>query len=269
MNIVSIDIGIKNLAICIIKINQNNFEIIYWNVINLCDDTPKKCIYINKNKSCTNNAKFYNCDKCYCKKHSDKTDYVLPCANLKNYKKLKLLDLTELIEKYNIPCSNSPNKTNYIAAICDFIEKHQLSPIENINANNVDLINLGIKLKETFDIIDFTDVNCVLIENQISPIANRMKCLQGMIAQYFIMNEINNIHFISSANKLKLFLDNKKTTYSERKKIGIKYCNDTLVKNNIDDKWKIYFNINKKADDLADCFLQAYWYIITNTLIKI
>jgi hypothetical protein len=50
------------------------------------------------------------------------------------------------------------------------------------------------------------------------PIANRMKTLQGMIAQYFIMNNVINIEFISACNKLKDFNTNKNTTYSERKK---------------------------------------------------
>ena len=32
------------------------------------------------------------------------------------------------------------------------------------------------------------------------------------------------LSFISAANKLKLFCDNKKTTYKERKQLGIQYC---------------------------------------------
>ena len=34
-------------------------------------------------------------------------------------------------------------------------------------------------------------IDIVLIENQLSPVAIRMKSLQGMISQYFIMNNIN------------------------------------------------------------------------------
>ena len=36
----------------------------------------------------------------------------------------------------------------------------------------------------------------VIIENQISPIANRMKTIQGMITQYFIMKNIYNVEYI-------------------------------------------------------------------------
>ena len=34
---------------------------------------------------------------------------------------------------------------------------------------------------------DIESITHVFIENQISPIANRMKTIQGMLAQYFIM----------------------------------------------------------------------------------
>ena len=39
----------------------------------------------------------------------------------------------------------------------------------------------------------------------------------GMITQYFIQNNKNNIHFVNASNKLKEFLGDKKTSYSERK----------------------------------------------------
>ena len=45
----------------------------------------------------------------------------------------------------------------------------------------------------------------VLIENQIGPIALRMKTLQGMIMQHFIERGIPLIEEISATNKLKEF----------------------------------------------------------------
>ena len=62
-------------------------------------------------------------------------------------------------------------------------------------------------------------IDVVLIENQIGKIAIRMKSLQGMIAQYFIQKNIPTIEFISSKNKL--YFIKYKTTYKERKQLGI------------------------------------------------
>ena len=78
------------------------------------------------------------------------------------------------------------------------------------------------------------------------------------------MKNMNNILFVSATNKLKEFIDNKKTIYSERKKIGIEETKKLLLKMDNDniskDKIIEMFHSHKKKDDLADCFLQAIWY---------
>ena len=104
-------------------------------------------------------------------------------------------------------------------------------------------------------------IDYVLIENQISTIATRMKTLQGMITQYFIMRDIKNIEFISSSNKLKEFLDKKKTTYAERKKMGITITKEIINQSDMLHCWDETFSSSKKKDDLADCFLQGRWFI--------
>ena len=105
---------------------------------------------------------------------------------------------------------------------------------------------------------DIDTIDMVIIENQISPIANRMKTIQGMLSQYFLMkNNTLDIEFISSMNKLKD--DEIHDTYSERKKAGIKKCLDMIEKTHTE--WTPFFQVHKKKDDLADCFLQGMWYI--------
>ena len=112
------------------------------------------------------------------------------------------------------------------------------------------------------------DIDCIIIENQIAPIANRMKTIQGMIAQYFIMNNIKTIEFISSSNKLKQWVK-KKTSYNERKKIGINITLELINKNNQFKQWDNVFVKHKKKDDLADCYLQGIWYLQEHNLIEL
>ena len=77
-------------------------------------------------------------------------------------------------------------------------------------------------LKEEFEkLFENTTIDCVIVENQIGPLALRMKTLQGMIMQHFIEKGVPLVEEISASNKLKEFIGNKKTTYSERKKSGI------------------------------------------------
>jgi hypothetical protein len=93
-----------------------------------------------------------------------------------------------------------------------------------------------------------------------------MKTIQGMIAQYFIMRNVENIHFISSVNKLKNLQtqedkdkDKDPTSYSERKKMGIKKTIELLT--NTDSSLLTFFNKHSKKDDLADCYLQGLYFL--------
>jgi hypothetical protein len=150
------------------------------------------------------------------------------------------------------------------------------------SAGDTDLVSIGKKMREQFDqILEMhKDITHVLIENQISPLANRMKTIQGMLSQYFIMvYDTISIEFISSANKLKIFSSIKvekdtieknqsteKTqsqTYKGHKKDGVYHSIHVLEKNAwiAHQKWSLD---TKKKDDLADCFLQGLWYLLKN-----
>jgi hypothetical protein len=291
MKILSIDVGIKNLALCILETNNsisnnnnnnNGFIIRFWEVINLFEEEIKKCQFniIHKNKKnknkkdytqCSKDAKFHKNGKFYCKTHAAKTEYKLPTSDLNKYKKMKLNELIKLTEDCDISISeksSKPNKLTLIKNIESFIERSVFEHVSTFKCKDVSLIDIGIAIKENLDKLHtfvFSDIDIILIENQISPIANRMNCIQGMLSQYFIMKNMNNILFVSATNKLKAFIENKKTIYSERKKIGIeetkklllKMDNDNISKDKIIEK----FYSHKKKDDLADCFLQAIWYI--------
>ena len=156
-----------------------------------------------------------------------------------------------------------------------------LQPVSQISANAFDLIQLGIAIRKAFD-EEFKDhlstIDCIIIENQISPIANRMKSLQGMLAQYFIMHDKTQIVFVSAANKLKGYsaasavveaqseteeaneAGADTSSYAARKKEGIRITLELLTANYSAD-WLAYFKTHKKKDDLADAFLQGKWYI--------
>ena len=44
MNLLSIDVGIKNLALCLIHLDEtNNFKIEKWDVVNLCKEVKQTC----------------------------------------------------------------------------------------------------------------------------------------------------------------------------------------------------------------------------------
>ena len=145
-------------------------------------------------------------------------------------------------------------------------------------AHDLDLITYGRNLMKHLDILLSSidgPIDMMIVENQISTLASRMKTLQGMITQYFIMKDVPEIEFISASCKLKLFTDSAldissfvdASTYSDRKKSGISICR-SLGAGTIGAPyatWMPMFEKHKKKDDLADCFLQGLWrvYLLT------
>ena len=45
MKLLSIDVGIKNLALCLFNVENNEkYEILNWDVVNLCNEIDVKCL---------------------------------------------------------------------------------------------------------------------------------------------------------------------------------------------------------------------------------
>jgi hypothetical protein len=255
MNVLSIDIGIKNLAFCIanVKSDKHNkkliIDIIDWKIINLVES-----VICQEIKSCKCNAKFY----------------------------LNKLDISNNEYPFYV-CNKHSLKYN----------KNELNKFKNESSNVISLINISdniikhldkyfieIREKKKFNI---KCLNNIIIENQIGPLAIRMKSIQAMITMYFVYNKNKNIDYINSSNKLKFFIEKTKS-YNERKKKSIEITK-TLLENTFNDKlyhksnnnyninildnnkiWLNEFDNNPKKDDLADCLLQLLYFSIENYL---
>jgi hypothetical protein len=250
-------------------------------------------------KLCCRVGKFKKGNNVYCDKHAKtQTEWLIPESRFsqKVLKKTKVEDLIKLALDLKIE-NIGKKRADIMKGFDDFIMKRCLDPVtapKIRSAGDTDLVSIGKKLREKFDeiLIIHKDITHVLIENQISPLANRMKTIQGMLSQYFIMvYDTISIEFISSANKLKIFstikTDKKneiskdaqtvektqnaeKTqsqTYKGHKKDSVYYSIQVLEKNPwiSNNKWTLD---TKKKDDLADCFLQGLWYLLKNEKIQ-
>ena len=327
MRILSIDVGIKNLALCCFekKEGETFFQITHWDILNIGEKETLVCLEkekekekeksVKKNKSkqgtntninekaeqkpndlnlCGKPAKFTKNNECFCLKHAKKTNFLIPTNELKPsfINKQKVQKLFEMADQYHISYDTKTKKGDMISLLNEYVNDTCLESIHSVNSSKVDIITIGkniqLKLDEMFygnqnqkqnqNGEPFT-IDYVIIENQISPIANRMKTIQGMISQYFIMKgNVNHIEFISSANKLKDLTSSgankgticgleknkekkKPLDYKDRKKAGIEKCLQLLNEYPLFQEHFDHFQKHKKKDDLADCFLQGYWYI--------
>lgn len=292
MRLISYDVGIKNLAYCVLEYDDKNcLSILDWNVLSLLEqEAPdKQCSQTNpgKNKKaaptpCGKIAKYQKNGQCYCDKHAKKCAFIIPTKKhtKPHLKKLKVPELEQLSKSlflFGPENQGKPKKDEIVDKIAAFYDKQCLEPIikkKAENAGDTDLILIGKRMKQVLNASPIAPtITHVIIENQISPIATRMKTLQGMLTQYYIDHIENvDITFVSSVHKLKQFVvptkknDEEKTSYKEHKVSGIDYCSRILHQNPGFSAWQPKLD-TKKKDDLADCFLQGLWYFKQKNII--
>ena len=269
MKILSIDVGIKNLAYCLFEKtdDSNQFKIIKWDTINISEQETFYCCFVDKNIKCDKAAKFRKDDECFCLKHSKKQQYLIPTSEQKTsfINKQKIQKLYEMADSHSLNYEKKIKKQDLINLINNYTSQKYFQVIQTTNASDVNLFNIGKNMKHHFDNLFSNEnkINYIIIENQISPIATRMKTIQGMIVQYFVMsnNFVDNIEFISASNKLKCCEKKEKTKYNERKKMGIEKCLEIITNDIRYNEHINYFKLHKKKDDLSDSFLQGLWFI--------
>ena len=226
MKIISIDVGIKNLAFCLFDKSPTaeHFKVTKWDIIDISEqENTIICGFVEKNEICIKPAKFKKDDKCYCLKHSKKQQIQIPTSEQKPafINKQKIQKLYEIAESHNIKYQPKTKKADLVKLINEHINLKYFQTIESKKAADVDLFNIGLNIKTKFNKLfeNEAKIDYVIIENQIGPLAIRMKTIQGMIVQYFIMSNLNveHIEFISASNKLKDCDVKDKSKYSERK----------------------------------------------------
>jgi hypothetical protein len=312
VKILSIDVGMKNLAYCLfecdpLKLDAGEIKtpesmmqlvnIVAWDTVNLCDvndsvsETP-----LCSNAGCKFAAKFAHSaldadatmtQTHYCTRHANASGFKmpLPTSFVKSLKKMTLDELKSFSGEYlsiSIPEKCEKSKLKLLVHLNASIAAEYLVAVtakpKVVSAASVDLITIGRNMHQRFDALPHlaAGIDVVIIENQLSTLATRMKTLQGMITQYFIMRGVPDIRFISAINKLKLFSKggeekgeggggdngNKgEDCYADRKKRSIEIMRSLINNAAHMPLMAMKFDKHKKKDDLADCFLQGMWWL--------
>ena len=131
MKILSIDVGIKNLAFCLFEKSENSdyFKITKWDTVNISEQHEiQNCIFIDKIGLCNKPAKFSKEDQCFCLKHSKKQNYQIPTSELKPsfINKQKIQKLFEIADKYGIKYAPKIKKVDLVTSINDYIKQNYL-----------------------------------------------------------------------------------------------------------------------------------------------
>jgi hypothetical protein len=299
-----------------LDISGQCISIIDWNVINLIASEQPLNVACNarveskKSKSvngiCGKKAKYTKGELCVCETHAKtQNQYLVPKKETSSayIKKLKLEPLRTLYNQthpFNAADTGPKIKQAYMDALNTYYSTHcfELVNGKTVSANDVDLISIGRAIQHHLDILTcFDNVTHVVIENQISTIATRMKTIQGMLAQYFIAKykqQPVRIEFVSSANKLKGLVkltdsplqpssvsvvnSGVNPNYKAHKNDSVRITGDFVCANDSLANWRGLFGLDDgsgikpkshhKKDDLADCFLQGVWYLKHQNIIN-
>jgi hypothetical protein len=357
--VISFDIGIKNLAYCILQKDMATTQIHDWNVINLMtmpivntdhtiDVVKCNCMMKGKGKGsinivCGKPAKFSKDGHTYCGVHAktvvsegilpstersegripstERSEGRMPSTEVSERSsgtwmmpkaayarnKLNARKKPELeILATEVGCMLVPgNKSTYVDQLETWFRVRCLEPIQepgHVAAKDMDLITLGRHMCAHLDHIFAnhtfpSQITHVIMENQISTLASRMKTIQGELTMYFLIHFPDvHIEYVSSTHKLRHFADVLPTTrvpvpnnnsitntiisestlgqtvgqtvgakYREHKQDAIQITTHLLEQNPVwSAQWKHTMS-HKKKDDYADCFLQGLWYISTLT----
>ena len=272
MKYLSWDVGIRNLAYCLMeKDNSGDIKILGWDVIDLIGEIPEiiqKCEgTIKKGNPCTRNAKWKTEVGVYCNSHTPKDIESISLTPPKVCSQMVGKNKEKACQRKVFYQSN--DKDYY----CKVHGKKivGLNIIKNV-LSNFELCQMIIQKIEA--IPELMDVDEVVIENQPTLKNPRMKTIQVMLFSQFVMrnqnNRIKNVSYISATNKLKeayqkVDLSNIKMPVNkkaQRKKLGIIYTKELLQ--NQPEQLNILNNHNKK-DDLCDSYLQGLYYIEKNS----
>jgi hypothetical protein len=237
---------------------------------------------------CGRKAVYKKGDKCFCNSHAGKNTLglILPKKPLQpaSLKKLKMDALLSVCYEHSVfprlsQGDSVPLKRDILKRLDEYLQARVLEPVVKkavLSANDVTLISIGRAMKRILDSVpDLDKVTHVIIENQISPIAARMKTVQGMLTQYFIMRyESAAIEYISSINKLKIFpqraggdTEPGKGAYRQHKTDGIYHASLVLDENPRLGDWGHIFG-ERKRDDYCDSFLQGVWFLANRRYIS-
>jgi len=223
MKVLSFDVGIKNLAYCLLDSDNKSIE--DWGILNISVDPV--CDHKMKHRSCDNTAKKIIKDTGFklCPNHTKIKIY--KDENMRNVPKLdnQMLSLgKQIIKKLD-------EKENFLKVDIVCIENQPA--LKNPTMKSVQMI-----IYSYFLIKGITTLG-VLKDLQMINARNKLKVYDGPKIECDI-----------------------KETYKKNKFLAIKYC-EYMIHNNshIDSKYHKLYNESKKKDDLSDSYLQGIYYI--------
>lgn len=250
MKVVSFDIGLRNLAYCVLEgTSRKDVRIIDWNIIDVLGENAgvgaARCF------KCTAAARYEHASEgtFACSRHTPKKKQAVTKASLN---KKSPMELQGDIDKLGIQ-TDKTKKADLVTLLYNHAR-------QNTWKKCVASASSGSVLDQAPAIIkclaarseSWKNATVIAIENQPE---RRMYAVQAMVHMYFSTLGLK-CEGVSATHKLSniVTIDDSVTTYRGRKKTGITHAYALVPQEN-----QAHFAKHPKKDDLADSFLQGLW----------
>lgn len=292
VDLLSWDVGIKNLAGCKLSINTDKdslvpYNITWWDIVNLLDVKIPICSCKNSiGLPCENpakiSAKLFDNQVYYCGIHKKQYKKIVEKCKCQPIKPINKQDFCHVCNSKvaKFFCESDNQKFNFCTEDKNIFCKNMKSTvIKEITTKDVNIDELKYNLWVKLDKIPhLLDVDCVIIENQPTLKNPKMKSIAETLYNYFLCrgiidkiktnSKIKKVKYICPSNKLKINSDNtvsvlskaskSKDIYKLTKELAIKYCYQLIDKS---PQLKSHLDSFKKKDDLCDAMLQGVYYL--------
>lgn len=226
MKILSFDIGIKNLAYCLL--DSNNLTIEDWGIINISIDP--QCQHQMKDRCCDHSAKSIINDIYLCSSH----------LKLKKYKDIKP---QKIKKNKNIILNLGKNIVKLLDEKSNFLDVDIIC-IENQPALKNPTMKTIQMIIYTYFLIKGITTDKLISDIQMINARNKLKAYQGPPIECDIKNKYKKTKFLG-------------IQYTEWM---------INHKSSVSDIFKTMFENSKKKDDLADAYLQGIYYLQTHKI---
>jgi len=249
MKLVSFDVGLRNLAYCVLEgTDRKNLKITGWDLIDVMAEQSgldKPLCYKCRKPACWNQNEMYACTR-----HKGVSGSGYPKTTLLKKTKEELLFLGK-----SINISGTTKKELVAKLFLHFSGNVWKRCVKSAKQGSVvDLAPaIAASLSQRSEVWKHADL--IVFEQQPD---KRMLCVQGMLHMWFVTQKFK-CKGVSAVHKLTnmVTLEDATKTYKGRKKTGIVHAAELVPTDDL----KVFLLKHPKKDDLADCFLQGLWVL--------
>lgn len=253
MKLISFDVGLRNLAYCVLQgTNRSDVQILDWNIIDVLGE--QSGLNNPRCHKCTTHATWRHVTEgtFACSRHKPKQSKNQVTKSALNKKTTP--ELSAEIQRLGLQCASN-RKADMVTML--YIHARQNTwkrCVKSVLAGSV--IDLAPAIASSLDkrAAVWKDADLVCVENQPE---RRMFAVQAMIQMYFCVKG-TKCEGVSASHKLNniITIDDRVDSYKGRKKTGIVHA-QALVP----EPWCAHMMRHPKKDDLADSFLQGLWVL--------